>query len=277
MIRKFMLIGDSGLLLYYINQDDIKIDADLLSGFCKALYEVSRELTYKLNTVGFDKNKMIVEAIKHGENNGKKKTLLLSTIFDEYHIVEGIKNKIYHLYEQYFKEFDFGDETRNIMTHEMNEKITTILNDTPLKSYVLRNMDAFTTILDPILSEEENNIYAYCLCSSSNEIILHNETSHLLENRPSESIEDIIKDYLIQLKLDKVPQGDKFVGLDLPFGLDYLDYDKSGEKTLGVVINTSINLKEEPNNELLLYFFGKNILIRSCVLNVETRLREQLI
>ena len=272
-----MLIGDSGLLLYYINQDDIKIDADLLSGFCKALYEVSRELTYKLNTVGFDKNKMIVEAIKHGENNGKKKTLLLSTIFDEYHIVEGIKNKIYHLYEQYFKEFDFGDETRNIMTHEMNEKITTILNDTPLKSYVLRNMDAFTIILDPILSEEENNIYAYCLCSSSNEIILHNETSHLLENRPSESIEDIIKDYLIQLKLDKVPQGDKFVGLDLPFGLDYIDYDKSGEKTLGVVINTSINLKEEPNNELLLYFFGKNILIRSCVLNVETRLREQLI
>jgi len=77
--------------------------------------------------------------------------------------------------------------------------------------------------------------------------------------------------------LDEVPQGDKFIGLDLPFGLDYIDHDTSGEKTLGVVINTSINLKEESNNELLLYFFGKNILIRSCVLNVETRLREQLI
>jgi len=272
MIRKFLLIGDSGLLQYYINQDQIIIDADLLSGFSKALYEVSRELTFKLKTVGFENNKMIVEDVKYED-----KTLLMSAIFDEYHIAEGIKNKIHHVYELFLKQLDLKNESLNKMTRELNEKITSILNDTPLKSYVMRNMDSFTRILDPILLEEENNIYAYCICSSSNEIILYHETPHLLEHRPEESIDNILKEYLVQLKLEEIPQGDKFIGLDLPFGLDYLDHEKSGEKTLGVVINTSINLKEEPNNELLLYFFGKNILIRSCVLNVETHLREQLI
>jgi len=273
MIRKFLLIGDSGLLQYYINQDQINIDADLLSGFAKALYEVSRELTFKLKTVGFEKNKMIVEDIKHGG----EKTFLISTIFDEYHIAEGIKNKIHYIYESFFKTIDFKDETKNIMTHDLNAKITSVLNDTTLKSYIERNLVSFSSILDPILFEEENNIYAYCLCSSTNEVILYNGTQRLLENRPDETIENVIKKYLVQLRLEEVPQGDKFIGLDLPFGLDYLDYDISGEKTLGVAINTSINLKEEPNNELLLYFFGKNILIRSCVLNVETRLRELLI
>ena len=272
MIRKFLLIGDSGLLQYYINQDHIIIDADLLSGFSKALYEVSRELTFKLKTVGFENNKMIVEEIEQGE----EKILLMSTIFDEYHIAEGIKNKIHTVYNKFFENFDFKDENRNKMTPELNAKITTVLNEISLKSYVTRNMDSFTRILDPILLEEDNNIYAYYLCSSSNEIILYNNTPHLLENRPGESIDSIIIQYLVQLKLEEIPQGDKFIGLDLPFGLDYLDHEKSGEKTLGVVINTSINLKEEPNNELLLYFFGKNILIRSCVLNVETHLREQL-
>ncbi len=272
MIRKFLLIGDSGLLQYYINQDNINIDADLLSGFAKALYEVSRELTFKLKTVGFEKNKMIVEDIRHGD-----KTLLMSTIFDEFHIAEGIKNKIHTIHDNFFKALDFVDESRNIMTRELNGKISSMLNDTALKSYVSRNLDSFTRILDPILQEEENNIHAYCLCSSTNEIILYNETDHLMKNRPGEEVNSVIKEYLVQLNLQEVPQGDKFIGLDLPFGLDYLDYDITSEKTLGVVINTSINLKDESNNELLLYFFGKNILIRSCVLNVETRLREQLI
>lgn len=275
MIRKFLLIGDSGLLQYYISQDEIKIDADLLSGFAKALYEVSRELTFKLKTVGFEKNKMIVEDIKHGKE--KEKKLLMSTIFDEYHIAEGIKNKMHYLYENVFKNFDFKDETLNIMNQERDEKIKSILNDAPLKTYIERNLVSFTSILDPIIFEEENNISAYCLCSSINELILFNGTEKLFENRPTESIENILKEYLVQLKLDEVPQGDKFVGLDMPFGLDYIDYDNCGEKTLGVVINTSINLKEEPNNEILLYFFGKNILIRSCVLNIETRLRELLL
>ena len=195
MIRKFLLIGDSGLLQYYINQDQIQIDADLLSGFAKALYEVSRELTFKLKTVGFEKNKMIVEDVKHNES----KTFLISTIFDEYHIAEGIKNKILYIYEKFFKTMDFKDETKYLMTTELNAEISSILNDTPLKSYVERNIVSFTSILDPIIFEEENNISAYCLCSASNELILYNGTQRLLENRPSESIESIIKEYLVQL------------------------------------------------------------------------------
>ncbi len=76
--------------------------------------------------------------------------------------------------------------------------------------------------------------------------------------------------------MDTIPQGDKFIGIDLPMGLDIDDYVQTGEKTFGIVINTSINLKEEPNNELLLYFFGKNTLMRSCVPDIEERLRSTM-
>ena len=120
MIRKFLLISEGGLLNFYLNQDDIKIDGDLLSGFCKALYDISLELTFPLKTVGFVENKMIVEDIKHS----KETTLLLAMIFDEYHVEEGIKNKIHHIYEKFFKKIDFYDEYRNLKNEILDEKIT---------------------------------------------------------------------------------------------------------------------------------------------------------
>ncbi len=62
----------------------------------------------------------------------------------------------------------------------------------------------------------------------------------------------------------------------MPTGLDLNDYVNTGSKMYGLVINTSFNLKEEPNNELLLYLFGKNTLMRSCVPYVDVQLREKL-
>ncbi len=272
MIRKFLLISDGGLLNFYLNQDDIKIDGDLLSGFCKALYDISLELTFPLKTVGFYQNKMIVEDIKHS----KDITLLLAMIFDEYHIEEGIKNKIHHIYDNFFKKLDFHKEYRNLKNEILNKKITSIINDLPLKSLIENNMDIVKELLDPILLERENNIEAYSLNSSNNNILYCNGTYQILKYREVKTVKEIIKEYLSLLKQEKIPHGDKFIGLDLPEGLDLEDYINTGLKTLGVVINTSINLKEEPTNELLLYFFGKNTLMRSCVLDIEHELRNRL-
>ena len=271
MLRKFLLISDGGLLNFYLNQDDIKIDGDLLSGFCKALYDISLELTFPLQTVGFKENKMIVEDIKHS----KQTTLLLAMIFDEYHIEEGIKNKIYHIYNQFFKNIDFHEEYRNLKNEILDEKITSIINDIPLKNLIENNLDIIKELLDPILLQRENNIEAYSLNSSNNNILYCNGTYQLLKHRDMKNVRDIIQEYLSLLKQEKIPHGDKFIGLDFPEGLDLEDYINTGYKTLGVVINTSINLKQEPNNELLLYFFGKNTLMRSCVLDIEHELRNR--
>jgi len=81
---------------------------------------------------------------------------------------------------------------------------------------------------------------------------------------------------LLVWKLEKIPQGDQFTGQELPTGLDLNDYANTGHKMYGMVINTSFNLKEEPNNELLLYLFGKNILMRSLIPQIEIKLRETL-
>jgi len=269
MIRKVLLISEGGLLNFYLNQDDIKIDGDLLSGFCKALYDISLELTFPLKTVGFKQNKMIVEDIKHS----KETTLLLAMIFDEYHIEEGIKNKIYHVYEKFFKNIDFHEEYRNLKNEILDKKITSIINDIPLKNLIEKKLDVIKELLDPILLQRENNIEAYSLNSSNNNILYCNGTYQLLKYRDVKNVKQIIQEYLSFLKQEKIPHGDKFIGLDFPEGLDLEDYINTGYKTLGVVINTSINLKEEPNNELLLYFFGKNTLMRSCVLDIEHELR----
>ena len=98
----------------------------------------------------------------------------------------------------------------------------------------------------------------------------------MLQYRPGEDFEHIVKEYLYLWGLDKIPQGDQFTGPELPMGLDLTDYSHTGEKTHGIVINTSINLKHEPNNEVLLYFFGKNMLMRSILSNIEEILRERL-
>ena len=64
---------------------------------------------------------------------------------------------------------------------------------------------------------------------------------------------------------------------DLPNGLDVKDYYNTGQKTLGIVINTSINMSDEPNNELLLFFFGKNMIMRSYIPVIEVTLRNALL
>ncbi|MGQ4873873.1 MAG: hypothetical protein ACP6IY_07370 [Promethearchaeia archaeon] len=273
MIRKFLLIGESGLLLYYLNQDEAEIDNDLLSGFCQAIYNISLELKYPLKNIGFENHKMIVECVDY--RNEKK--LLLVALYDDYHIDEAIKNKLYHIYKDVFEKMNLQNENRRLNFEEINIKVKKILNDEPLRDFVLEHQHIINDILEPILREKDNNIVAYALTSSNNTLLCFNGSLDLIMFRAEDTVEDIIKNYLRIFALETIPQGDKFIGSDLPNGLDPNDYYITEEKTYGIVINTCINLKEEPNNELLLYLFGKNMLIRSIVPNIEEKLRLKLI
>ena len=198
-------------------------------------------------------------------------------LFEEYHIDEAIKNKIKYIYEKFFLQEEFGQETRRLNNEQLDNDVLNIINDIPLRVFLKKNLPTIQEILDPILLEKENDIIAYALTSSSNNILLCNGNYELTKNSPDVPTEDIIKEFLIMIKFDKIPHGDRFIGIDMPDGLDLIDYVNTGQKTLGIVINTSINLKEEPKNELLLYFFGKNMLMRSCVPNIEEELRNRLL
>lgn len=272
MIGKTLLIGSSGLMPFYLSQDDLAIDPDLLSGFCRAIYEISIELTFPLKDIGFEKHKMLVESFNHREDQ----QILLAFLFEDFHIDEGIKNKIQNTYTKFFKAYDFGDESRPVRDQTLINNIRDFINDVPLKNYVNTHLKEIKEIIEPVLKQTENRIYAYSINSSNNNLLYMAGTNELIQNRPGVSLGDVIKEYLRQWELDNVPQGDRFVGFDLPTGLDLNDYLATGLKTNGIVINTSINLKDEPDNEILLYFYGKNLLMRSCVPDIERELREKL-
>ncbi len=272
MIGKLLLIGESGLLPFYLKQDETEIDNDLLSGFCRALHGISIELKFPLKNIGFEKHRMIVEDCTHTSN----KTFLLAALYDEYHIEEGVKNKIRYVFDRFFKNDDSLKEGVRMNDKELRAEVLKAINDEMLKDFIWKNVTTIKSQLDPVLHEKANNIYAYCLTSSNNNILYFNTAEGAFNNHASQSAFDILQQFLYPLKMDTIPQGDKFIGIDLPMGLDIEDYVQTGEKTFGIVINTSINLKEEPNNELLLYFFGKNTLMRSCVPDIEERLRSTI-
>ena len=143
-----------------------------------------------------------------------------------------------------------------------------------------KNSDLITKILGPILDNQENEIYAYVLTSSTNNILFMDGNNKILQCRPETDLETVIKEYLAVWDVKKVPQGDIFHGLELSEGLDFIDFCDTNSKMLGLGINTSINSKLEPQNEILLYFFGKNMLMRQVVsINgkpVEEILREMI-
>jgi len=272
MIGKLLLISEGGLLPFYLNQDEIDIDNVLLSGFCSAICNFSEELTIPLKNIQFEGHQMIIEKFKHDN----QERFLMAALYDEYHIGEGIKNKIKFIFEKHFKNFELEQEGLCITDENLNKEIRDILNDNPLRNHINQNVKSIIEIIDPILREKKNQIFAYSLNSSSNNILYCNGSLEIFKNRTENTLEEIIKDYLLVWKLEKIPQGDQFTGQELPAGLDLIDYTNTGNKMYGLVINTSINLENEPNNELLLYLFGKNTLMRSFIPHIEVKLREIL-
>ena len=272
MIGKLLLISEGGLLPFYINQDEIIIDNVLLSGFCSAIYNFSEELTFPLRNIQFEGHQMIIEKFRHDN----EERFLMAALFDEYHIGEGITNKLKFIFEKYFKSFELEQEGLCITDENLKKEVKDILNDNPLKNHITQKMKAIMEVIEPVLREEKNEIYAYSLNSSSNNILYCNGSLEIFKNRTENTLEEIIKDYLLVWKLVKIPQGDQFTGQELPTGLDLNDYCNTDRKMYGIVVNTSFNLKEEPNNELLLYLFGKNTLMRSFIPQIEVKLREVL-
>jgi hypothetical protein len=127
-----------------------------------------------------------------------------------------------------------------------------------------------------ILDNQENEIYAYALTSSTNNILFLDGNSKIMEYRPEKDLKSVIKEYLAVWDIKNIPHGDIWKGLELSEGLDLIDFCESNSKMLGLGINTSINSKVEPQNEVLLYFFGKNMLMRQVV-NIDGKPIEEIL
>jgi hypothetical protein len=272
MIKKLLLIDESGLLPFFLNQDKTNIDNDLLSGFCSAIHSLSLELTFPLKNIDFQDHVMTIEQVKHPDNL----EFLIASFFEDFHISEGVKNKMRYIFKRFFKSYDFQTETRRIKNKNLIQEIKDILNEIPFKIFITHHLEQIKPILNPIIEEEGNGIDAYSLNSSCNTILYCYGRSGSIYDPNFSNLKNLIRKYLRIWKIESIPQGDQFTGPELPTGLNLTDYCNTGQKTLGLVINTSINLKEEPHNELLLYFFGKNMLLRSFVLNIEEELRKVL-
>lgn len=254
-----MLIASSGLLPFYIDQEEnIKIDGMLLSGFCMAVNNVSRELSDYIDVILMKNNyKILFDEFEH--ESGSK--FLMAVICDKYHINQAVKHKMNSIFDRFFKNYDFPMNS-TIEDEDLEREVISIINDDHLREKISKNSDLITKTLGPILDNQENEIYAYVLTSSTNSILFMDGNNKILQCRPETDLETVIKEYLAVWDIKSTPHGDIFQGLELSEGLDLIDFCETNSKMLGLGINTSINSKLEPQNEVLLYFFGKNMLMR---------------
>ncbi|MHA1727657.1 MAG: hypothetical protein ACTSWY_02870 [Promethearchaeota archaeon] len=263
MIGKLLLIRESGLLPFSIKQDDIEIDESLLSGFCTANYNFSKELNDSIDILFMkEKYKIIFEEFIH--SSGEQ--FLMALICDKYMITEGIKQKMEFIFNKLFRDYEFVDSLQ-VQDEELEIDVKDILNDIPLKNLISDNLDLIIGTIGPILDKNGNDIYAFALTSSTNNILYFNGNNEILKYRKEEeaNLKKILEGYLNLWNIKTIPQADIFSGLDLVAGLDPFDFNYSDKKLFGLGINTSINLKEEPKNEILLYIFGKSTLMRQSI------------
>ncbi|MHA1820606.1 MAG: hypothetical protein ACTSU2_06735 [Promethearchaeota archaeon] len=270
-IRHLLLIRENGTAPFVFNQDQMVIDQDLLSGFCMAIYSISKELQDSLDLILMkNKNKIIFSEFFNTSNE----KFIMAAICDKDAIDEGVRNKMGYIFDKYFNEYVFDQMGLVINDNNILEGVRDDLNESNLRKIVERKRDELKAYLDRILEQKENDIYAYALTSSSNEILLLNMIDTIKKYHPDESEEDIIGGYLRKWDIKKIPQGDIYYGLETGTGIDLNYFYEENNKIFGLGINTAINTREEPQNELLLYFFGYNTLMRQVVINIEEILRD---
>jgi len=274
MIGKLLLIRDSGVLPFKLNQDDYKIDDDLLSGFCLANYQIAKELSDSIDILLMRNNFKI--HFKEFELN-KNNKFIMSAFCHKYHIDEGIKLKMDSIFNQYFKNYQFPKEYVVINDPILTQNIQDSLNEIKLTEMIMKNLEFIKSQIDPIIQNKKNEIYCYALTSSTNEILYCYGRNELLESRNEKvTIRLIIEEFLTLWNLKSIPRGDIFQGEELVTGFNLIDFVKTNQKTYGLCINTCINHKDEPWNEILLYFFGKNLLMRQCIMDLDEILRENI-
>jgi hypothetical protein len=275
LIGKVLLIRDSGILPFRLNQDEIKIDDDLLSGFCMANYSIAREMSDSIDMLLMKNNNKI---IFHEFADSTNHKFIMAAFAHKYHFDQGIIDKMEYIFDEFFFEFPEKNESAVVNDESIKERVKSIINDNALKKIVDKNIDIIKDLIDPLLKDEESGVFAYALTSSTNVILYCHGKSDIFKFKPEGTpLIKIIEDYLTVWNIKLIPQGDLFYGLESATGLDMMDYFNTETKMLGLCINTSINLKKEPKNELLLYIFGKNTLMRQCCLNFEEILREKII
>lgn len=274
MIGKLLLIRESGLLPFYLSQDEIEIDHDLLSGFCMANNSIAKELNDSIDMLLMKNNHKIL--FKQYESIDKKK-FIMAIFCHKYHINQGIHLKMDYIFDRFFKNYDFKQDNLTIRDEKFSNEIQDVLNDEMLKEKLRINHDFIQSVIEPVVMKDSNQIHGYAFASSANEILMAHFNSGFLEKRTDNLLTiPLLEHYLNEWNMKIVPQGDVFEGPNMVAGLDLEDFVRTNHKTFGLCINTSINHPDEPKNEILLYFFGKNILMRQCMFDIEEILRENL-
>lgn len=240
-----------------------------------ANYSIAREMNDSIDMLLMKNNNKI---IFHEFSDSTNHKFIMAAFAHKYHIDQGIIDKMEYIFDEFFFEFPEKNESAVVNDESIKERIKNVINDVPLKRIVEKNIDFIKSQIDPLLKDEQSGIYAYALTSSANTILYCHAKSDIFKFKPEgTTLNKIIEDYLTIWNIKSVPQGDIFYGLESVAGLDMEDYVNTDSKIYGLCMNTSINLKKDPKNELLLYIFGKNTLMRQCCLNIEESLRDKII
>ncbi len=271
MICKFLIIRESGILPFYLSQDEINIDPDLISGFCRAIHGFSKEMDASLKLIDMDKYNVFFNEFEHksGEN------FLTASICDKYHIGVKVKEKVGYIFKKYFYENNGLISDSKNTNKLLENNVKNELNDEHLRKYVHNNLDSIENILDPFIKNPDNCINGWLLTSYCNNILYYKCRDFVC-----------VKKYLTNWGLNDIPQRLPIhSGIDLEIGESsiYGTSELKGGEMLGVVINTWIrhprevrNEKEDElveDNKILLYFFGRNYLLGGCVSNADEMLR----
>lgn len=273
LLSNLLLMRESGLLPFNFNQGEIDIDEVILSGFCMANYNIAKELDDSIDQL-LMKNKYKI--LFHECFNKESEKFIMACICDKFHIDEAVINKINYIFEKFFADIKVENDSEVINDTAIKKEVASILNDNNLQELIDLNKEKLDNFFNQIIENKENDINACVLTSSTNKILYSAHTDEFLIHHDDKDVDSLLKGYLNTINLKKIPQGDMFFGLEMLAGLDVVNFYYTGEKTFGLVINTMINRKDEQQNEILLYAFGKNTLMRQYLISIEDNLKEIL-
>jgi len=230
-----------------------EVDASLMTAFVEALKnfmaEVGDEGEYLEDFNSNIHSHMIIPL----ENKDGEK-IFATAGYSKHHIENGVEMKIRSLYKRFFYDLKLAPGQR-ATDKGLENKVYLFLHDIPLKLYLQENLDEIERILNPVVDNDDNHTVAYALTASDNTILHFYGKS-----------EKTIKEYISYCIQKKTPQGlVDFLRTDLETGKDVKEL--KGDETIAFATNTSINLKHEKDNKVLLYFFTKHHLMGNLVIN----------
>lgn len=221
-IKNFSVSGYGGELLFTLINDK---NAANRAAFHFAQYISAKKADPDHPYVLFRKTNLS-EYIK--EFKEKKELVLVEC--DNHHIQEGIFHKMNRVYNKLFlkqpggNKRDSSDIRQVIEDSDIKFKVTVEIKELKLVDMINNHQDRIKEILNYTISEKDDTITSWALTSSNNTILLPYKDEKEIKEKLS-----------------------KWLFIEIPH---------KAKKTGSLCYNTGIFNKDEPDNKILLYFFG---------------------